>query len=216
MPSQKDSVSLKVTKSQIVAFLSLAGIVVSGILIYAYYQTYLAPVTVVDFNGEKMGFRVDLRQAEKVEVRPNEAALVAQMVRASRYVNSDGTIIFRKPLSNVTIVFKSTIVNGTSGPNTMGWYTVEVTEIIKKMTALYHGKLRTPINFQVKEVQSYDGLKGSNTAPIVALVHPDLTDRTGVEVDSDNDVVTIYGGNSLKDFDLATEKFLMVIMGIKV
>jgi hypothetical protein len=216
MTSQKDSVSLKVTKSQIVAFLSLAGIVAAGILIYAYYQTYLAPVTVVDFNGEKMGFRVDLRQAEKVEVRPNEAALVAQMVRASRYVNSDGTIIFRKPLSNVTIVFKSTIVNGTSGPNTMGWYTVEVTEIIKKMTALYHGKLRTPINFQIKEVQSYDGLKGSNTAPIVALVHPDLTDRTGVEVDSDNDVVTIYGGNSLKDFDLATEKFLMVIMGIKV
>lgn len=216
MSKQKDSVSLKITKSQVVVFLSLAGMIAAGILLYVYYQDELAPVTVADFNGEAIGFRVDLRQADKVDVMPDEAALLAQMVRTGRQVDSEGNIVFRRPLGNVTIVFKSTITNDTSKPNTMGWYTVEVTEIIKKMTALYHGKLATPISFQVKEVESYDGLKGSNTAPIVALVHPDLADRVGVDVDAEDDVVTIHGGDSLRDFDLATEKFLMVVMGIEV
>jgi hypothetical protein len=216
MSKQKDSVNLKITKSQIVVFLGLTGMVAAGVLAYVYYQDKLAPVTVVGFNGETLGFRVDLRQADKVEVRPDEATLINQMVRAGRQIDAQGNVIFRKPLRNITIVFKSTISNDTSKPNTMGWYTVQVTEIIKKMTALYHGKLGTPVSFQVKEVSSYEGLKGSNTAPIVALVHPDLADGTYVSVDPDNDVVIISGGDSLKDFDLATEKFLMVVMGIKV
>ncbi|MBI4894408.1 MAG: hypothetical protein HY833_01585 [Candidatus Aenigmarchaeota archaeon] len=209
----KEKLSLKFSKQQMLIFLAIVGALVAGAMAYQYYLKEMAPVFIADFEGQPTAFRADLREAEKVEVRPDEETLYRQIVRPSKVVQN-GSISFRQPLRNVTIVFKSTIADGR--PNTMGWYTVQVSEIIKKLTALYQVKYGLTINFAVREVQSYDGLKGSNTAPIVALVHPDIADGTYVDVDSDADVITISGGDSLKDFDEATVKFLMVAMGVEV
>lgn len=209
----KEKLSLKFSRQQMLIFLAIAGTLVAGAMAYQYYLKEAAPVYIVDFEGEPTAFRADLREAAKVKVIPDVGALYGQIVRPSKVVQ-DGSISFRQPLRNVTIVFKSTIADGRS--NTMGWYTVQVSEIIKKLTALYHLKYGISVNFAVREVQSYDGLKGSNTAPIVALVHPDIAEGTYVSVDGDADVITISGGDSLKDFDEATVKFLMVAMGIEV
>jgi hypothetical protein len=209
----KEKLSLKFSRQQMLIFLAIAGALVAGAMAYQYYLKEAAPVYITDFEGEPTAFRADLREAAKVKVIPDEGALYSQIVRPSKVV-TDGSVAFRQPLRNVTIVFKSTITDGK--PNTMGWYTVQVSEIIKKLTTLYHLKYGVSVNFAVREVQSYDGLTGTNTAPIVALVHPDIAEGTYVSVDGDADVITISGGDSLEDFDEATVKFLMVAMGIEV
>lgn len=210
----KEKVSFKIGKKQALLFLTVVAAMVAAAMGYQYYLTEMSPVYVADFEGQPTAFRADLREAAKVEVTPDEDTLYKQIVKPSRVVNN-GSISIRQPLRNVTIVFKSTIGNGT-GPNTMGWYTVQVSEIIKKLTNLYQVKYGLTINFAVKEVQSYDGLSGGNTAPIVALVHPDIAEGTYVSVDGKSNVITISGGDSLKDFDEATVKFLMVAMEIDV
>jgi hypothetical protein len=91
-----------------------------------------------------------------------------------------------------------------------------VTEIIKKIVALYKIRYNLDVKFSVKEVSGYDDLRGLNSAPIIALVHPDIATNTSVSVDTVRNVVYVYGGDSLKDFDRATEKMLMVAMGIEL
>jgi hypothetical protein len=210
----KEKLSLRFSRQQMLIFLAVVGAIVAGVMVYEYYLKNMAPVYMADFEGQPTAFRADLREAVKVKVMPDEDTLYRQIVKPNKVVNN-GSISFRQPLRNVTIVFKSTIGNKT-GPNTMGWYTVEASEIIKKLTTLYQVKYGISINFAVKEVQSYEGLRGGNLAPIIALVHPDIADGTYVDVDKDANVITISGGDSLRDFDDATVKFLMVAMGIDV
>lgn len=208
MASEK--VKIKISKQQIVLFLAIFGIIAAVAFGYVYWLENFKPVTTAEFNGQTLSFRADLREAQKVEVIPDETELYNQIVKPPKIQGPNGQIIIRKSLSNVTIVFKSV------DSKTMGWYTVEVTEIIKKLTALYKGKYNVDLNFAVAEVDDYENLSGLNTAPIIALVHPDIAEGTSVSVDDDKNVITISGGDSLRDFDLATEKFLMVALGIKV
>lgn len=206
----EEKIRVKINKKQIALFLAIFGVIVAGALGYLAYIEYLQPVMSVEFNGETLAFREDLRQAQNVEVIPSEEALRSQMDKPPNVIGPSGQIIVRKPLRNVTIVFKSV------SSETMGWYTVQVSEIIKKMTALYKGKYNVDVNFAIAETENYDELRGSNTAPIIALVHPQIANGTFVEVDGDRNVVTISGGDSLRDFDLATIKFLMTTLGIEI
>jgi hypothetical protein len=206
-----EKVKIRVSKSQIILFAVIFGIIAAGILGYVYYYDNFKPVTTAEFNGQSIEFRANLREAQKVEVIPDETELRNQIVKPPRIDGPNGQIIIRKPLSNVTIVFKS--LNESAR---MGWYTVEVSEIVKKLTALYKGKYDVNVNFAISEVDDYENLRGSNTAPIIALVHPDIAEETFVSVDDNTNVITISGGDSLKDFDLATVKFLMVALDIKI
>lgn len=206
----QEKIHVKISKQQIIIFLAVFGAVVVGVFGYIAYDAYFKPIFVADFEGQPIQFRADLREAQKVEVIPDDSKLYNQIVRPPRVEGPGGQVIIRKPLSNVTIVFKPV------SQQTMGWYTVEATEIIKKLTALYKGKYNVDINFAIAQVDNYDELDGSNTAPIIALVHPEIADGTFVSVDDDRDVITISGGDSLRDFDRATAKFMMVALGIKV
>ncbi len=208
MPHEK--VHIKIGKMQIVVFLAIFGAIAAGVFAYIEYGKCCAPIFTADFEGQTLGFRADLREAQKVEVIPDEGKLYSQIVRPPRIVGPEGQVIIRKPLRNVTIAFKQV------SQGTMGWYTVEASEIIKKLTALYKGKYDVDLNFAIAETDDYDELKGSNTAPIIALVHPEIADGTFVSVDDDRDVITISGGDSLRDFDRATVKFLMVALGVSV
>lgn len=210
--SKGERVNLKIgfDKSQLTLFAIIFGVIAVGVLGYLAYDAYLKPVYTVDFNGEQLSFREDIKEAQKVEVIPGEAELRQQMVKLP--VSSDsGSVVIRKGITNVTIVFMST-----GSQENMGWYTVEVSEIIKKLTAFYRGQHGIDVKFAIAETENYEDLRGTNTAPIVALVHPDIADGTFVEVDSDRNVVTISGGDSLRDFDLATIKFLTTVLGIEI
>ena len=205
-----EKVHFKIGKIHIVIFLAVFGAIVSGIFGYMEYNKCCAPVYTTYFGEQLVGFRADLREAQKVDVLPSEDVLYSQIVRPPTTRGPNGQIIFRRSLTNVTIVFKEV------SRDKMGWYTVQVSEIISKLTALYKGKYGVDLNFGIAQVDSYGEVNGTNAAPIILLVHPEIAEGTYVEADNDRNVITISGGDSLKDFDRATVKFLMVALGIEV
>lgn len=206
----KQKVKLSIEKGTLVLFGVVAVIVAGSIFAYMYYQKNLAPVIFADFEGVDLPFRVDLRQAQKIEVTPNEETLRLMIDKPPVVRTPDGVTSFRQTLRNVTIVFKTVPTDNN------GWYSVQTTEIIKKMTLLYKGKYGVDLKFEVREVESYDGLRGSNRAPVIALIHPHIANGTYVEADKVGDVIKIHGGDTLKDFDLATVKFMMVALNVTV
>jgi hypothetical protein len=107
-----------------------------------------------------------------------------------------------RPTKNVVIVFKNT--------SDLSYVAVEAFEITYKLKTAY---LRN--NFSAKisaqEVESFDNLPRENL--FIALVPPSISDETAIRVS--NNVIFIKGEN-LEKLDLATVKFLMIILGIKI
>ncbi len=188
-------VRISISKQQIIIFAAIVGVIAAGVYGYIAYVTYFAPVFSANFEGLQLGFRADLREAQKIEVVPDESSLQN---------------FFARPLSNVTIAFRPV------SQQTNGWYSVEATEIVIKLNIFYKTKYGAEPSFNGIEVDSYENLNGTRDAPIVALIHPEIADGTFVKLDEGRNVVTISGGNSLRDFDLATAKFMMVALGINV
>lgn len=201
---------VKIENKKIAVFLAVFGAIALGAWGFVFYTQNFAPVTVADFEGTPVQFRTDLREAQKVDVLPSEDALRAQIVKPPKVEGPNGQFILRSPLKGAIITFKP-VDSGTNG-----WYSVQVTEIIKKLTILYQGKYDRAIGFNVTEVQEYGQVEGDNLIPVIELVHPDYADGTFVSVDSDRNVITISGGDSLRDFDLATVRFMTVALGIEV
>ena len=213
MAGQK--VKVKIGKWHVIAILVAVGTVT----VFLVASSYFKPVPdvsgngyVIDYAGTPMAFRADPREADLVQAVPSEGEVQRVIFKPSRTTGPNGEIVIRQPLKNVTIVFSAKGVS----QKTLGWYTVEVAEIINKLTALYQGRYNVKVNFITAEVEDYGALKGQNLAPIVALVHPDIANGTFVSVDSVTNVITVSGGDSLKDFDLATVKFMMIALGIDV
>lgn len=210
MAGQK--VRVRISKKQAIVFLAILAAFAASVGGYLAYAKYFSPVFAADFEGQTVQFRANLREAQAVEVLPDEGTLTDQIVKPPRVFGPGGQVILRQPLVGAVIAFKADGVQ----QSTLGWYSVEVTEIIKKLTLLYKGKHNVDIRFNVTEVKEYGRLNGTNTVPVIELVHPELADGTFVSADRRRNVITISGGDSLKDFDLATVKFMMVALGIGV
>ncbi|MEM5853600.1 MAG: hypothetical protein QW228_04495 [Candidatus Aenigmatarchaeota archaeon] len=189
-------VSLKFSLKNTVILVLIVSLVLALII-----STQLKlPVYSVNYKGKKMNFRTNLRDAEKVVVIPNEKNLREK--------------IFNNLVDNITIVFKpgDELVNA--------HYAAEVFEITYKLTLAYKLNFAYIPRFNVVNVTSYEGLKGSEENPVVALIHPIYSNETSVRVD--DSVVYIQGKNSekleeqLRNFDLAVAKFLMVALDIKL
>jgi hypothetical protein len=75
-------------------------------------------------------------------------------------------------------------------------------------------------NFNVINVTSYENLNASDKEPAIALIHPIYSNESSVRLDGN--IVYVQGKNAtsltgqLRNFDLATAKFLMVALGIKI
>lgn len=186
---------MKVSRQQIVLVVFIAGLAVAGYYGFIAYNTYIKPVFNADFEGQALSFRVDLREAQKVELTPDDAT-VSEMVNAVP--------------RNVTIAFR----NVTQQVN--GWYSLEGTEIIVKLTALYKVRHGADVGFNAVQVSDYESLRGGDGILIIALVHPEIAEETSVRADRERNVITISGGDRLRDFDYATAKFLMASLGISV
>lgn len=196
-------------RKHIVLFSIIFVVAAAGTIGYILYKQS-SPLTTIDFGGQLMSFRADLREAQFVPVIPNEQT-VYDHITILPVSERDGHIIYRAPLTNMTIAFKPV------AEETMGWYSVEAAEIVNKLIALYKGKFGVDLNFKVISVDDYSTLQGSNTNPVIALVHPDIANgERSVKIDVDKEVVTISGGNSLRDFDLATVRFISVALGLEV
>jgi hypothetical protein len=66
-------------------------------------------------------------------------------------------------------------------------------------------------SFNAMPVEEYANLPGKIQNPIIALVHPKYANETAVRNEGH---VTYISGTNYKDFDLATIRFLMVVLGI--
>ncbi len=158
--------------------------------IYAY--SYFAPIKSFFIDGQKLNFRENLKEAKNVFVFPNEDEIF----------NS----LFSAAVKNITFVFVD------AGEKENPFYILQEVEIINKLTFAY-SRLNRKVNFNAMEVKSYDNLKGSVFNPVIALVHPKYANDTYVMY---RDYVIYISGKSYRDFDLATIKFLMIALGIKI
>jgi len=140
-----------------------------------------------------IGFRADLREAEKVPVYPSETALFNE-------INS-------QLIQNMTILFKP--ASESENP----YYSLEEFEIIQKLTFLFK-RIGISPGFKANITDSYENIFGKIQNPIIVLVHPKFANETSVTV-TPNHVIYIKGKTN-RDFDLATTKFLMVAMSINL
>ena len=160
-----------------------------------YYISYIPkPITSRYFYGIKLNFRADLRQASKIPVYPIEDVVNTELIN---------------PLvKNITIVYKF------STPEENSYYAIEAFEIANKLYYAYRVSGYDVPKFITMNVSSYENLPGKIQNPIIALVAPSYSNETAVIADTGH--IVFIKAKNLKEFDLATVKFLMSALRIEV
>jgi hypothetical protein len=189
---------VKIRLSRNVLFFVIAVALLTS-LIFVYVRLVPRPITALNYKGQIVEFRDDLRKAADVPVYPGDNQV---------YLDTMHTLV-----KNVTIAFKD------AGEKENGYYIVEEFEIITKMTLAYRNLLagqpglseEDMPSFNAMPVEEYANLPGKIQNPIIALVHPKYANETAVRNEGH---VTYISGTNYKDFDLATIRFLMVVLGI--
>ena len=178
----------------------LVLLIVASLVVY-YILFTPKPIYYVNYYGHVIEFRTDLRQADKIQVYPGESQV---------YLDTIHPLV-----DNVTIVFKD------AGEDGNPHYIVEEMEIIIKMSAAYRRMLagypglteEDMPKFDAIPVDEYANLPGKIQNPIIALVHPKYANETAVRNEGH---VTYISGTTFENFDLATTKFLMIVLGIEI
>lgn len=177
--------------------MTLAVILVG--LCVAIYPYLPLPVYSVNYHGTTLNFRVNLKEAKNTPVYPDELAVQRE--------------IMNQFVENITIVFKP----GSGQEN--AHYAIETFEVVNKLATVFLKAGYMP-KFNVVNVTSYDNLSGKIQNPMIALVHPVYSNETSVRLV--NHTIYISGKNAtsekeqLRNFDLATVKFIMVALGIEL
>ncbi len=195
MASKSSAQRIELTKNQLI-FLSALSILIIAVYLADTYAP--KPVYSYDYFGIPLNFRADLREASKVQIYPSETII---------YYELRGGLA-----KNITIVFLP--VEGDNGIYSANGY-----EVAYKLGLLFN-LLGKNVTINAMNVTSYDNLPGKIQHPIIALVHPKYSTETSVSLVGhvirisglpSNDARTPY-----RNLDLATVKFLMVILGIEV
>lgn len=182
------AVRIKLTRLKLVAFVCVVTLVC---ILFLYRESIrsLMPLTEINYFGVELKFRTDLRKANQIVVYPNEKALVDLLMDPS--------------IRKVSIGFVNTTQNNLTA--------VEGFEISYKLKIAY---LVNGYNVEIvgRELESYSE-RGKLREPLIILVPPVDANETSVRVSE----FTVYvSGLTKKEFDLAADKLLIVVMGIKV
>jgi len=185
-------VRVKLTKMKIIAIVMITLVLTILYFSYPYLKEWylsMKPITEINYFGVPMKFREDIRLARSIEVYPNET-----------YVKS----IFRsKELKSVTIG----ILNHTNQTNIIG---VEAVEITFKLSSFY-SLASMPVIIKGKEIGSISEIIGNSTNPVIIIIPPSIANETLVRVEN---YTVFISGKTLKELDLATIKFITLILGI--
>ena len=186
------SAKLELTANQIILIFAVSLLI---ILVYLAYVYLPRPVYNADYYGIPLTFRADLNEADKVPVYPNEGYL---------YYELRGGLA-----KNITIAFVPI-----EGGNDI--YSAEGFEVTYKLSLMF-SLLGMNVTINAMNVTNYANLPGKIQNPIIALVHPKFSNETAVRLDGH--VIHISGLPSndvtpYRNLDLATVKFLMVVLGI--
>lgn len=182
-------IKMKLTRKNLAIILVLV-IIFGGVLSYNFFVS--KPIKTWDYYGDRLVFRVDLREADKIPVYPHETGVYLDVVN---------------PLvKNITIAFKP------AGEKENPYYQIAVIELVMKLKQLYD-KGDIPVYFNAVPIESYAHLPGKIQNPIIALVHPIYANETSVRNEMH---VTTISGKTYHEFDLAVAKFLMVVLDIEL
>ena len=173
-------------------FLLVLSAVVLLFLGFFIYSTILPkPILSVSLNGNTVLFRDDLKEASKIPIYPDEQSVAK---------------FFSNPnVTNITFAFKP--FQGENGLDLL-----EESEIIFKTTLLYSQFGYQP-SYKAVPVRTYDQVNSTSSAPTIVLVSPKFANETSVRLE--NNTLFISGTNQ-RNFDIATIKFMMTILGIKM
>jgi hypothetical protein len=185
-------VKIKLTKMKIIAFATVAILLTFLYVYYPYLQKWYQstqPLTEINYFGVPMKFREDIRLAKNIEVYPNET-----------YLKS----IFRsREIKGITIG----VLNFTNETNIIG---VEAVEITFKLSSLY-SIAGLPVAIKGKEIGSLYEISGNSTNPLIIIIPPSIANETLVRAEN---YTVFISGKTLKDLDLATIKFIAIVLGI--
>lgn len=192
--TQKTGIELKFTRNQLL--MTIAAVIIAGVVVFYFYLNFPSfprEITEINYYGVPVGFRADLREASKIPVYPSEDVLYYQLMNPT--------------VQNITVAFKPATENN-------AYYSLEILEIVPKLKLAYTILGYDP-KFENKpiELESYENLWGKIKSPIIAIIHPEYANETSVRYE--NHVIFI-SGTDLNNLDLATVKFLMVALDIKV
>lgn len=179
-------------KKQIIILLISIG-VIGGISGLVYYTTLPKPAMGYNFYGSELQFRDDLKAANNISVYPDE--------------NSVLNAVWNPEIQNISIAF----INSSAEDNAL--VAVNAFEVTYKLSVGYNEFNWLGIKFVPNIVESFENLTGSNEALVIALVPPSIANSTSVEM---KDGVVYISGETQKEFDLATIKFLMAALNITV
>ena len=185
-------VKIKLTKMKIIAFATVAILLTFLYVYYPYLQKWYQstqPLTEINYFGVPMKFREDIRLAKNIEVYPNET-----------YLKS----IFRsREIKGITIG----VLNFTNETNIIG---VEAVEITFKLSSFY-SIAGLPVAIKGKEIGSLYEISGNSTNPVIIIIPPSIANETLVKAEN---YTVFISGKTLKDLDLATIKFIAIVLGI--
>ncbi|MEM4511662.1 MAG: hypothetical protein QXI09_00440 [Candidatus Aenigmatarchaeota archaeon] len=185
-------ISLDIKKIILISVLIFALFIIDFCLpqIYSWYKS-LQPVTKIVYFNIPMEFRADLRLAKNIEVYPNEEIIK--------------DVFWNKNLNRITIA----ILNTTNETHYIG---VEAYEITFKLVSFYtlNG---LSVEVKGKEVSDILELKGNSTNPVIYIIPPAIANETLVRLEN---YTVFISGRSLRELDLATTKFIMTVLGIRI
>jgi hypothetical protein len=159
----------------------------SALIVIYYFQQ---PIKDVKYKNVILRFDLNLRETKNIPVYPNESAV-------------------NELISNPKVKKITFIVKNTSDAFLTKLEAVEIT--LKLSTALQI--FDSAFFSNVIEVSSFENLKSTQENPFIVLIPPSIANETYVSVS--NNVVYISGKNR-HEFDLATAKFILSSLGIKV
>jgi hypothetical protein len=184
-----EGVKVSLTRSQ--AIILITVLVATLAIIYVYIITKPPqPITTVEYYGNMLTFRENLIEANNITVSPSDKAISDAMTNSR--------------IENITIVFKNT--------TDLSYTAVQAFEITYKLR-IQHLVNNRDIAISAKEVDSLDNITGTAENPMIVLIPPSIANDTYVAL-TDNTVR--ISGKTYKDYNLATIKFLIVTLGIKI
>jgi hypothetical protein len=188
----KKRIKIKLSRRQLIVLTGLFALIALALIYFYFGPKPLPPLTSIKYYNKILNFRADLREAQKIPVYPEDLAVRNE--------------IMNQLVENVTIAFKP----ASDTENSL--YVLEEMEIIPKLLMGYE-RIKTNPHFNAVAVSSYENIAGTIQNPVIVLVHPKYSNETSISIGFHSIYIK---GKTAKDFDLATIRFLMAALDLKI
>ncbi len=185
----KQNRGVKLTLSKKTILFIIVFVSVLGVIVLM-INFYPWPIKTRQYNNVTIQFDVDLREAKNIPVYPNE--------------NSTRNLINTPTVKKLTFVIQ----------NTSDFSLTKLEVVQTSATLSYALKIFDPGFFDnILIANSFDNLNSTAENPYIALTPPSISDGTYVKVVKNS---VFISGKDRHGFDLATAKFIISSLGIRI